>query len=90
MSFIAGCVTAILLGGDVGVGLIVGVIVELGLGDTVGFVGVFEKLVIGVAAELAVQVVRVTTNTKLQIISFIIVIAKSHKSLIQISRLTMF
>ena len=73
MSSIAGCVTTMLLGGDVGVVRMVGVIVLLGLGDTAGCVGVFERLVIGAAADLALQAVRTTANTRLQSLSFILI-----------------
>jgi hypothetical protein len=67
-------VTTTLLGDDVGVVLMVGVIVFLGLGDTVGLVGVLGRLVIGAAADLAVQAVRTTTNTRLQSLSFILIL----------------
>ena len=74
MSSIAGCVTARIVGGDVAVILMVGVIMLLGLGGTAGLVGVLGTFVIGAAADLALQAARTTTNTRLQSLSFILII----------------
>jgi hypothetical protein len=52
----------------------VGVIVLLGLGDIVGLVEIFGRLVTGAYADFVLQAVRITTNTSPESFVFVLII----------------